>query len=71
MHDMLGLYEDFVPIHTKQFATLGRTIRDAVSQYVQEVESGQFPTSDHSFSMDEALLQSLYGPPPQEHESTL
>ena len=67
IHDMLGLYEDFVPKHTKQFATLGSAIRNAVSQYVQEVQSGQFPTPDHSFGMDETLLQALYGPAPQAH----
>jgi 3-methyl-2-oxobutanoate hydroxymethyltransferase len=66
MHDILGLYEDFVPKHTKQYATLGSTIRNAVSQYVQEVQSGQFPTPDQSFGMDATLLEALYGPPSQE-----
>jgi 3-methyl-2-oxobutanoate hydroxymethyltransferase len=46
---------------------LGSTIRDAISQYVHEVQSGEFPTPGHSFGMDETLLQALYGPAPQEH----
>lgn len=60
-HDILGLYEDFVPKHTKQYATLGDTIRAAVSQYVQEVQNGHFPTPAQSVSMDEAVLDALSG----------
>ncbi len=63
LHDILGLYEDFVPKHTKQYATLGQTIRTAVSQYAAEVRSGQFPTSAQSFGMEETILHALYGPP--------
>ncbi len=62
-HDVLGLYEDFVPKHTKQYATLGNTIRAALSRYVEEVQSGAFPDAAQSFAMDEAVLDALYGPP--------
>jgi 3-methyl-2-oxobutanoate hydroxymethyltransferase len=62
-HDVLGLYEDFVPKHTKQYATLGNTIRAALSQYVEDVQSGAFPTAEQSFAMDETVLDALYGPP--------
>lgn len=62
-HDVLGLYEDFVPKHTKQYATLGQTIRAALSQYVEEVQSGAFPAAEQSFAMDETVLDALYGPP--------
>ena len=59
LHDMLGLFTDFVPKHTKQFAHLGDTIREAVTQYVQEVKDGTFPAEEHSFTMDEAVLDEL------------
>lgn len=62
IHDMLGLYEDFVPKHTKHYAKLGSAIREAVSHYVEDVQSGQFPTAEQSFGMDETVLDSLYGP---------
>ncbi len=62
-HDVLGLYEDFVPKHTKQYATLGQTIRAALSQYVDDVQSGAFPAAEQSFAMDETVLDALYGPP--------
>ena len=59
MHDMLGLYTEFVPKHTKQFAILADLIRDAFARYAQEVKAGSFPAEEHSFSMDETVLEEL------------
>ncbi|CAI8017160.1 3-methyl-2-oxobutanoate hydroxymethyltransferase [Geodia barretti] len=59
LHDMLGLFTDFVPRHAKQYANLGQTIRDAFCQYAQEVKDGSFPTTRESFTMDEAILAEL------------
>ena len=61
LHDMLGLFTDFVPRHAKQYANLGQTIRDAFCQYAQEVKDGSFPTNRESFTMDEAILSELEG----------
>jgi 3-methyl-2-oxobutanoate hydroxymethyltransferase len=61
MHDMLGLYDDFVPKHAKQYATLGLSIRAAVAQYAEEVQKGEFPAAEQSFNMDETVLHTLYG----------
>ncbi len=58
-HDLLGLFEDFVPKHTKQYTTLGATIRTALKQYAEEVRQGHFPTADHGFEMDETVLDTL------------
>lgn len=58
-HDMLGLFEAFVPKHTKHYATLGETIRAALAAYKAEVEAGAFPTTAHAARMDEALLAGL------------
>ena len=58
-HDMLGLFPDFVPKHTKQYARIGDTIKEAVGQYIKEVLEGSFPTAKESFSMDEAVLAGL------------
>ncbi len=54
--DMLGLFTDFVPRHTKHYAEMAETIAGAVEQYQAEVKSGAFPTKKHSFTMDESLL---------------
>ncbi|HXH21226.1 MAG TPA: 3-methyl-2-oxobutanoate hydroxymethyltransferase [Dehalococcoidia bacterium] len=58
-HDILGLYSSFVPRHAKQYAQIGDAIRDAISRYVAEVRSGEFPTQKESFRMDERVLQEL------------
>jgi len=59
LHDMLGLFTDFVPKHAKQYANLGQTIREAFSRYAQEVKDGTFPTEKESFTMDEELFSEL------------
>jgi len=59
-HDMLGIYDDMrVLKHAKRYAVLGETIREAMKQYIAEVESGAFPTGEQSFDMDEATLSEL------------
>ena len=59
LHDMLGLFTDFVPRHAKRYANLGQAMKDAFCQYSQEVRDGSFPTARESFSMDEAVLADL------------
>lgn len=61
VHDMLGLYTDFVPSHAKRYAGLADTIRDAFGQYAEEVRAGAFPTTKESFGMDESILEGLEG----------
>jgi len=59
LHDMLGLYTDVVPKHAKRYAELAESMRSALVQYAQEVEAGSFPAEEHSFSMNESLLEGL------------
>ena len=59
LHDMLGLYTDFVPRHTKQYAKLGEQISAAFAQYATEVQSGAFPTEKHAFTADEAMMDEI------------
>ena len=59
IHDLLGLFADFVPRHAKQYAKLGEAIKVAASDYIGEVKSGAFPTEKHSFTMDESVLADL------------
>ncbi len=59
IHDMLGLYPDFVPRHAKQYLKLGNLISDAVTEYNREVKEGAFPTAKESHTMDERLLEEL------------
>jgi 3-methyl-2-oxobutanoate hydroxymethyltransferase len=50
IHDILGLCEKYSPKFVKRYADLAPLISAAVSQYVAEVRSGEFPTEEHSFS---------------------
>jgi len=59
INDMLGLFTDFVPKHTRQYAKLASTMKTAISEYCAEVKSGAFPSAEHSSSMDEGLLKDL------------
>jgi 3-methyl-2-oxobutanoate hydroxymethyltransferase len=56
-HDLLGLYSDFVPRHTRQYARLGDIIATALQQYRADVKSGEFPTSEHGSSMKQDELR--------------
>ena len=46
--DMLGLTSGFEPKFLKRFADLKTAVLKAAGRYVQEVASGEFPTSEHS-----------------------
>jgi 3-methyl-2-oxobutanoate hydroxymethyltransferase len=48
-HDLLGLFDEFQPRFVKQYASLGRTIIDAVETYCREVREGTFPAKEHEF----------------------
>ena len=59
LHDMLGLFTDFVPKHAKRYANLGEDIKEAFTRYAKEVLAGEFPTDRESFTMDEDILNEL------------
>jgi 3-methyl-2-oxobutanoate hydroxymethyltransferase len=59
INDMLGLFTDFVPRHTRQYAKLAGAMKNAISEYMSDVKSGAFPTAEHTSKMDEALLKDL------------
>ncbi len=52
-HDILGLFEQFVPKFVKQYADLQTVIKKAISDYCQDVDSGAFPSAEHSFQVKE------------------
>jgi 3-methyl-2-oxobutanoate hydroxymethyltransferase len=58
-HDLLGMYDKFVPKHAGRYANIGEQIRDAVARYTADVRAGSFPTPKHSFKMDPAALAEL------------
>ena len=59
INDILGSFTDFIPKHAKQYAKLTDIIRNAVTEYHNEVKAGSFPTEKQSFFMDESVLAEL------------
>ncbi len=57
-HDMIGLFDKFVPKFVKQYTKIRPVIIDALKEYKKDVIETEFPAPEHSFSMsDEALDQ--------------
>jgi 3-methyl-2-oxobutanoate hydroxymethyltransferase len=57
-HDMIGLFDKFVPKFVKQYTQIRPIILEALGEYKKDVTAGTFPGPEHSFSMpDEALEQ--------------
>jgi 3-methyl-2-oxobutanoate hydroxymethyltransferase len=50
-HDLLGMFEKFVPSFVKKYANLAPQMKEAVTSFMEEVRSGQYPDDEHSFSM--------------------
>ena len=50
-HDLLGMFEKFVPSFVKQYAKLAPQIAGAVAAFRDEVKGGLYPGSEHSFVM--------------------
>lgn len=49
VHDVLGMFDRFVPKFVKKYASLKTEGVRALSEYRKEVESGEFPASENSF----------------------
>jgi 3-methyl-2-oxobutanoate hydroxymethyltransferase len=49
LHDMLGLNERFKAKFVKHYAKLADSVKDAVRAYSDDVRSGKYPDSSHSF----------------------
>ena len=50
IYDLLGLDDSFKPKFLKRYADLARPIRDAVGEYIDDVQQSRFPGPEHSFS---------------------
>lgn len=49
MNDVLGLFEEFTPKHSRRYAELGKITREALSAYADDVRNGKFPGPENSF----------------------
>lgn len=58
--DMLAMYSDFKPKFVKQYAQIGSVMKEAFRQYIDEVKSGAFPSKEHTFKIDDDIIEKLY-----------
>ena len=58
-HDMVGLFDRFVPKFVKQYTKIRPVILDALKAYKQEVVEVKFPAAEHAFKMPDEILKPL------------
>ncbi len=58
-NDMIGLFDRFTPKFVKKYADLWPLLLNAFKRYKDEVESGKFPTEEHSFTMNGSELKKI------------
>ena len=57
--DMLGMYSDFTPKFVKKFSNVGEVMKAAFEQYINEVQSGAFPSQEHCYAIDDEIIEKL------------
>ena len=50
-HDLLGMFEKFMPSFVKNYAQLAPQMKEALASFRREVMDGVFPGPEHSFAM--------------------
>ncbi|MGD7045412.1 3-methyl-2-oxobutanoate hydroxymethyltransferase [Jeotgalibacillus proteolyticus] len=60
-HDLIGYGDYKLAKFVKQYTNVYASIGEALSQYINEVKSGEFPAQNHSFNMKEEERTALYG----------
>jgi 3-methyl-2-oxobutanoate hydroxymethyltransferase len=58
-HDMVGLFDKFIPKFVKQYTQIRPIILEALNAYKGEVQASQFPAAEHSFKMSEEVIAQL------------
>ncbi|MCW1360950.1 3-methyl-2-oxobutanoate hydroxymethyltransferase [Campylobacter sp. US33a] len=59
-HDLLGLNDEFKPKFVKHFANTKEVLKQGINSYIKEVKEEKFPSLEHSFSIDDELIEKLY-----------
>lgn len=57
--DMLGMFSDITPKFAKCYAEVGSQMKAAFKQYIDEVQSGKFPTDEHTFDIEDSIIEKL------------
>jgi 3-methyl-2-oxobutanoate hydroxymethyltransferase len=60
-HDLVTYGVNRVPKFVKQYGNASEVIHNSLKNYIEEVKGKSFPTDEHSFTMRDEELHSLYG----------
>ena len=60
IQDMLGMYSDFTPKFVKKYAELNKEMALSIESYIKDVKNEAFPEEQHTFSIDEEVINKLY-----------
>jgi len=52
-HDLLGLYEEFLPRFVRRYGNFGTQMKEALEKFREDVLSGNFPTEKEAFHLSE------------------
>lgn len=66
-HDLLGLFPTFGPRHARQYTDAGAAVQAALTQYVEDVKTGRFPTMEQAFGMNEDILAAVRADGAEDH----
>ena len=57
--DMLGMFEGIKPKFVKQFAQIGKEMKEAFTAYDEAVKAGSYPAKEHSFAIDDDIINAI------------
>ena len=57
--DMLGLTAGHVPKFAKRFAEVGALMREGITAYISETQSGTFPAQEHTYALEDGVIERL------------
>lgn len=58
--DMLAMFGDFRPKFVKRFGEAGTLMKESFRKYSEEVKAGTFPAPEHTFKIDDDVIEKLY-----------
>ena len=58
--DMLGVFAGASPKFVKRYTKIGELMKETFAAYHKEVQSGEFPSSEHEFAISDELIEKLH-----------
>lgn len=59
VHDIVGMFREFTPKHTKRYVDMGVALENSVKSYISDVTEGIFPTEKNSFTVEDEVIEAL------------